>query len=506
MADHPVEPESPLRPDPLSAESQAAKRRGLDRNPHLFVLFRIFFSCRFYYPVFAILFLDFGLSIEQFAYLNLAWAVTIVLLEVPSGALADQFGRRPLVIAASILMIIEMLILCLSPVVTDTGGDPAAREQAVFFLFLVFLFNRVVSGAAEAAASGADEALAYDSLEPGKRELRWSQITTQLMRWQALSFIVVTLVGAAVYDPDFVNWLASFMGMSLEFSQQQTLKFPIYLNLGMALATLATGLRMTETHSPQASDRAPLTTTIKESFQRIYATGVQILHHPATLMLILIGLFFDSAIRLYYTVGSVYLKLLQYEPRHFGLVSVAGSATGIAAAWFAGRLMRRFQPTTNFRIVASLIFIGLLSLAFPIPKFSVIFLVPLWLAMRFLHFFISNYLNRITASENRATILSFRSMTMNLAFGAAIFAYGLQTQFLRTQLEGPDFDQNLESLEQEVFARTISSWWIYFTIALAGLYLFRKLRYRASLTELVTAEKTKITELHMEPNPRRSQF
>ena len=66
------------------------------RNVRLFIAFRVFFNARFYYPVFTILFLDFGLSLEQFALLNAAWASAIVLLEVPSGALADTFGRRNL--------------------------------------------------------------------------------------------------------------------------------------------------------------------------------------------------------------------------------------------------------------------------------------------------------------------------------------------------------------------------------------------------------------------------
>ena len=56
------------------------------RNVRLFIAFRVFFNARFYYPVFTILFLDFGLTLEQFALLNAAWAAAIVLLEVPSGA------------------------------------------------------------------------------------------------------------------------------------------------------------------------------------------------------------------------------------------------------------------------------------------------------------------------------------------------------------------------------------------------------------------------------------
>jgi hypothetical protein len=58
-------------------------------NVRRFIAFRAFFNARFYYPVFTILFLDYGLTIEQFALLNTVWAFTIVLAEVPSGALAD---------------------------------------------------------------------------------------------------------------------------------------------------------------------------------------------------------------------------------------------------------------------------------------------------------------------------------------------------------------------------------------------------------------------------------
>ena len=100
-------------------------------NIRLFITFRVFFNCRFYYPVFTILFLDYGLSLEQFALLNAAWAATIVLLEVPSGALADTVGRRNLLVFTGILMIIEMVLLCFAP-----RGNPQ-------LLFVIFLANRI---------------------------------------------------------------------------------------------------------------------------------------------------------------------------------------------------------------------------------------------------------------------------------------------------------------------------------------------------------------------------
>jgi len=53
------------------------------RNIRRFIAFRVLFNARFYYPVFTILFLDFGLTLDQFAILNAVWAATIVLVEVP---------------------------------------------------------------------------------------------------------------------------------------------------------------------------------------------------------------------------------------------------------------------------------------------------------------------------------------------------------------------------------------------------------------------------------------
>ena len=68
----------------------------LYRLPNIpgFLAFRVFFNARFYYPVFALLFLDFGLTLSEFSISNLIWAVAIVTLEVPSGALADVVGRK----------------------------------------------------------------------------------------------------------------------------------------------------------------------------------------------------------------------------------------------------------------------------------------------------------------------------------------------------------------------------------------------------------------------------
>src|ERR1700742_2448258 len=86
-----------------------------DRNWRRFVLFRVLFNSRFYYPVLAVLFLDLGLSATEYTLLNFAWALAIVFTDLPAGVLADRIGRRPLVIAAASFMVLEMSLLSAAP-------------------------------------------------------------------------------------------------------------------------------------------------------------------------------------------------------------------------------------------------------------------------------------------------------------------------------------------------------------------------------------------------------
>ena len=74
-------------------------------NISRFICFRMFFNARFYYPVFALFFLEHGLSWEEFGILNGIWAISIILLEVPSGALADTIGRKRLIVIAALCMV-----------------------------------------------------------------------------------------------------------------------------------------------------------------------------------------------------------------------------------------------------------------------------------------------------------------------------------------------------------------------------------------------------------------
>ena len=269
-------------------------RSAFSRNIPLFVAFRVLFNARWYYPILGVLFVDFGLSIEQYALLNVAWAVTIVSLEVPSGALADQLGRRKMVILAALLMVVEMAVFSLAP-----RGNPS-------FLFALFLLNRILSGAAEASASGADEALAYDSLVADGRGDEWPRVLERLMRWQAAAFFLTMMLGAAVYDPRPAQAVLDALGLPWKASGEVTMRFPLYLTLGNAVLALLASLSFREPPLKKSADAKPGLATARAAWRATLAAGGWILRSPLALGVILAGMCFDSTVRLFLTVASNY--------------------------------------------------------------------------------------------------------------------------------------------------------------------------------------------------------
>lgn len=428
----------------------------LHSNARLFVWFRILFNCRFYYPVFTILFLDLGLSIGEFAALNVVWALTSVVLEVPSGALADRFGRRPLVVAAGGLMVLEMAVLCLMQ---------PGQHDLVLWLFVV---NRVLSGAAEACASGADEALAYDSLPVAERTTLWPQIMARLSRGMALGFVVSSIIGSVLYDANTLTGAMHFIGLNMTVAKPVAMKLPLLLGLATALASLVVTLRMTENRFP--APKVSLLQSIRETWVSILQTGGWMWRTKAAFVLILFGVVFDSVIRLFLTVASNFYRLVGIEAGWYGVIGTGVSLLGLVTASWMEKSAQIMTARQNSLWLALVVFGGLMAAAHPQPGWTGIALVvPLFLSMRFLQFFLSHYLNEIVDSSQRATALSFRGLTINLAYGALTLLFGWQTSAVASQLK-------LSADDPRVFAESLKlwPWWFAATLLVAsGVMLLR---------------------------------
>jgi MFS family permease len=98
------------------------------------------------YPLYALLFLDTGLSTAQISALFAVWSVTGFVTEIPAGALADRWSRRGVIVLAGVLQAAGFVVWT---------AAPALGPFAIGF---------VLWGISGALVSGASEALVHDGL------------------------------------------------------------------------------------------------------------------------------------------------------------------------------------------------------------------------------------------------------------------------------------------------------------------------------------------------------
>lgn len=99
-----------------------------------------------FFPVYALLFADAGLSAAQISSLFVLWSVVTMALEVPSGAWADVYSRRRLLALAALLRAVGFALWTLVP------------------SYWAFAAGFVLWGVRSALSSGTRDALLYDEL------------------------------------------------------------------------------------------------------------------------------------------------------------------------------------------------------------------------------------------------------------------------------------------------------------------------------------------------------
>lgn len=433
-------------------------RHALEGNLRRFIIFRLFYSARFYYPVLTILFLDYGLTLEQFALLNLAWALSIVVAEVPSGALADIVGRRHLVIFAAVMMVVEMSLLAFVPM------------GASGLLFTVFLINRVSSGLSEAAASGADEALAYDSLKALGREEQWSHLLEKTSRAVSIGFFVTMIVGAFVYDQALLNRTLAFINPDWQVARETAIRLPVFLTLLSAFVVLATALGFRELpadpvpHRPEGKGGL---IALLEAFRQVGRAGQWILGHRFVLFVILAALALDSVARQFVVLASEYYRLIDIPVSWFGLIGAGMSLFGIITARFSRYLVNSHTPAFNFGVLSSVLLLSLLGLTLAIPVGGLLFAVGAFALLGMVQFQASFYLNRAVDSSLRATVLSFKGLALNLGLGFASLLYTGLVATLRARDAGlPEAE-----LQEHVFLDALLAFPLYYIVLMILIIL-----------------------------------
>ena len=204
-----------------------------------------------------------------------------------------------------------------------------------------------------------------------------------------------------------------------------------------------------------------------KSTKLVLSAGKWILKTPFALAVICGGFLVDAFLRTFVTFASQYYQVIQLPEVSYGVIGAVMSGLGVIWPGFANRLSERFGPLGNFLNIAALSLVGLIGVSLFIPYLGVIWVLPIMAGWSFLNYFVSQYLNQVTASEQRATVLSFRGLSFNLAYSVATWAMALLTGRAEDRVleETPGMSERL--LENAKFVEALPTLPVAFAIGVA---------------------------------------
>jgi predicted MFS family arabinose efflux permease len=264
-----------------------------------------------YYPLYALLFLDTGLSGAEISLLFGVWSVTAFLAEVPAGALADRWSRRGVLVLGGVLQAAGFVVWTAAP------------------SFWSFLAGFVVWGVAGALWSGAAEALVYDELAAVGAENAFARVNGAMTAAELLVQIPTAVMASVLFTVGgyaLVGWVS----------------------VGCCLAAAALALRFPE--APRADDGEQLLATLRAGVREAVRTpGLRLV----VLAVALIGGL--DAVEEYFPVlaadWGIGTSAVPYA-------ALAVSLTGAVGAWLGGRSGR--LPSSS--LLGALVAGGLLLL------------------------------------------------------------------------------------------------------------------------------------------------
>lgn len=323
-------------------------------------------------PIIVLFYEDHGLGLQDVFILKSVYSVAAVALEIPSGYLADVWGRRKCLILGCILFFFGYL--CYS--FTST--------------FAAFVMAEILLGTGQTLVNGADSALLYDTTVQYKKENLY-------LRYEGR----ITMIG------NFAEALAGIFGGLLA---AYSLRYPFYAQAVIAFSGIPAAFALQELNnkSKVQSPAHEIMRIIKYSLVTNKKLCYNIMYS---------GIIGAATLTMAWFVQP-YLMYMKTPTSWFGVIWTVLNLTVGIAALYSDRVDRYFGPKKMGILILTFVAGGYVALAFNLTYVGLPILLVFYVIRGFATPILKGYINQMTFSEMRATVLSIRNFIIRLMFAA----------------------------------------------------------------------------------------
>lgn len=350
----------------------------LRRNLHVFYAARVFNGLVFHAPVWVLFFTHY-ISFQQLAFLEALGLAVSVLLELPTGVLADIVGRKRAIIFG-------YLVSGFGYVLIGTGNS-----------FTRFLIGYIVSSFGSAFASGADTAILFDTLKEHDVADDYPKYAGRTVFLFRLSVVGSMVAGQFLY--------AAFIGLP-------------YIASGLAIMLCGSMYLFARepTHEKRTLTPSSYVRGIKDGFREAFKD------RPTRLLSMYFIVIASVEIMLLWFYYAPYVNWLGYGPQSIGIIYGAIAFGRMLVTLLSQRIDKLFGARNLIVILPIVLGLSLITGLVRNIYLGTAFLFASYALFTLRYTVLDKYTNLRFESKYRASALSSLNMFVSLIYAAVVWS------------------------------------------------------------------------------------
>lgn len=332
-------------------------------------------------PILVLFLIAKGLSFTEIMVLQSISAISVVLFEVPIGAVADKIGRKESILLGAVLW-------CISLGLYAIGNS-----------FPMFITAEVIFSLGATFKSGADNALIYDSLKVIGREKEFQSIEGKARSYALYAQAIGSIIAGFVYE---VN-----------------INLPFIISAFFMLVTIVISLKFKEPPIEGKIGKYGV-----KYMQQIKESGKFIFSHEKIKAIVIFTMMFFIFYRTAFFYYQPYMEAVKLPVKYFGIIFFVFNITAAFASkrshWIMGKTKPKTLTFMAFLMIISFMLMGTVKVWFGV--FAILFQQ---VARGIYRPVTTKYLNKHIPSDKRATVLSFQSLACNISVAIAFPLMGI---------------------------------------------------------------------------------